>query len=728
LPASAERNSAAILSGADPLEAMGAGEMVRHAFANSAAFVDGLPVGATVSVGVASDVGVTGDLNALFRQADAALYVAKRAVRNRVEHLGPSDASPLVEVETAVRSARRDSADPFVAFKPQAARVKNPRPPQLGRLRPGMTLTSPIFVAGLASPTSLIVTVRYRLCRPGLVAWGAREPRTIRPLGPITLATRFWSGLAGRASALDSAPVSGVVMPGAPSSQHRPSEIELKLEFDPGDGARIASHPLLRRRKAKEQELVSAYFDTPECTLHKAGVYLRIREIDGRFVQTIKAARSKTELLERLEWEQPVSGRTPELDHAKGTVLEKLLTPKVRASLQLMFETRVRRNTYRIKKNGSEIEAAIDRGEVATRAHTRPISELELELKEGERSELFRLARSFAEAVSLRLEVKTKAERGYELIKDGGLKVEKAAEIAITPDMSAGEAFRAVALNCLRQIVVNEPAMRAGQAEALHQMRIGLRRMRAAIAVFDDVVAGEDLEKIKAELKWITGKLGPARDLDVFADEVLAPLRKSRPADKGIEAAERDVEKRRKATYADAAGAACSDRFRTMLLDLAEWIEMGAWTTDDGKEELRTLSVAEHARKKLRKLRKDIKRKGADLRTLDVAKRHRLRIRAKRLRYATEFFARTFPGAESDKRRSDSLAALKDLQDGLGGLNDLATRHTLIADGLTDEGRDAVRRSSDADLDACGDKAEKLLVDAEKAFARIAAVKPFWKA
>jgi diguanylate cyclase (GGDEF)-like protein len=75
---------AAILPGADPLEAACAGEAVRHPFANSATFVDGLPVGATVSVGAASDVGVAGDLNALFRRADAALYVAKRAGRNRV--------------------------------------------------------------------------------------------------------------------------------------------------------------------------------------------------------------------------------------------------------------------------------------------------------------------------------------------------------------------------------------------------------------------------------------------------------------------------------------------------------------------------------------------------------------------------------------------------------------------------------------------------------------------
>ena len=81
-----------------------------------------MPVGATVSVGAASDVGIKGDLNALFRRADAALYVAKRAGRNRVELLGPDDEADdgevaLVNFETAVRASRRRST-PAVAVDP----------------------------------------------------------------------------------------------------------------------------------------------------------------------------------------------------------------------------------------------------------------------------------------------------------------------------------------------------------------------------------------------------------------------------------------------------------------------------------------------------------------------------------------------------------------------------------------------------------------------------------
>ena len=273
-------------------------------------------------------------------------------------------------------------------------------------------------------------------------------------------------------------------------------EVELKLGFDPADTGRIASHRALDPGLAppEEQELVTTYFDTQDCALHRAGVYLRIRENGGRYVQTVKTAKNKADLLQRLEWEREIPSRTIDLDGVAGSALEPLLTPELSAALQPVFKTRITRRLCRIEQDGSEIEVAIDRGEIATRSQTRPISELELELKRGERTALFQLARRLAETIPLRLEVKTKADRGYELLQDGGHQAEKAAEIDIAPDMPAGEAFRAIAFNCLRQIMANEPSMSAGQPEALHQMRIGLRRSRAAIAVFGEIVDDDDLE------------------------------------------------------------------------------------------------------------------------------------------------------------------------------------------------------------------------------------------
>ncbi len=162
----------------------------------------------------------------------------------------------------------------------------------------------------------------------------------------------------------------------------------------------------------------------------------------------------------------------------------------------------MRRTLHRIVRADCEIEVAIDEGEVVAGARATPISEVELELKRGATAELFRLARALAETVPLRLAVKTKAERGFELLADADFAVEKAGDLDIKPEVTIADAFRAIARNCLRQIIVNEPAMCAGRAEALHQMRVGLRRLRAAISIFADVLgeSGEEQDQGRAQM------------------------------------------------------------------------------------------------------------------------------------------------------------------------------------------------------------------------------------
>ena len=99
----------------------------------------------------------------------------------------------------------------------------------------------------------------------------------------------------------------------ARDSARQPKEIELKLEFDPADAARLASHPALQVGPSpnEEHQLISTYFDTPDGALHKAGVYLRVRENGGTIVQTIKTAKNETELIERLEWNARLRAAIP---------------------------------------------------------------------------------------------------------------------------------------------------------------------------------------------------------------------------------------------------------------------------------------------------------------------------------------------------------------------------------------------------------------------------------
>ncbi|HEU0017948.1 MAG TPA: CYTH domain-containing protein, partial [Methyloceanibacter sp.] len=255
-----------------------------------------------------------------------------------------------------------------------------------------------------------------------------------------------------------------------------PREFEIKLEFDPADLAAIESHPLLAGIRLNRQSLISVYYDTDTAALLKAGLALRVRKTDSGFVQTIKGE-GPAELFDRPEWEQPIAGPQPDLSAIAGTPVEPLLKGGAGERLRPLFQTRIERSIYHVESNGSEIEVAIDRGEIEAAKGRSPVHEVELELKEGDPAELFSVARRLAASVPLRLAVKTKAERGYELAMGAAPEAEKATRLDLDGDLTCRQAFRAIGQNCLRQIIVNEPGLCAGNANSLHQMRIGLRRI-----------------------------------------------------------------------------------------------------------------------------------------------------------------------------------------------------------------------------------------------------------
>jgi CHAD domain-containing protein len=313
------------------------------------------------------------------------------------------------------------------------------------------------------------------------------------------------------------------------------------------------------------------------------------------------------------------------------------------------------------------------------------------------------------------------ASSGYELVGDGQQTFEKARQLQLDPSMPSGDAFRAIVQNCLRQIIANEPGVCAGDAEALHQMRIGLRRLRAAIASFAKVAADSEQGKIKAELKWATNELGPARDLDVFATDVLKHLSETGAGEKEFAETSRDFTLRREEVYAAATAFLRSGRFRRSLLDVAEWVESGPWTIDAGTRANAERPIEEHAAEVLAKFRKRIRKTGRDLGELNTRARHKLRIRAKNLRYTIEFFVGVFPGHKNAKKRESALTSLKTLQDTLGSLNDIASRKALVSKG------DSLNVHAAAMVDAGEARVDKLLERARAAHADFSEVKAFWK-
>jgi triphosphatase len=513
-----------------------------------------------------------------------------------------------------------------------------------------------------------------------------------------------------------------------------PKEIEIKLQLPSVDAVGLAGLPLLRQAGGSKQseKQLSVYFDTKRLKLKRHGLTLRVRHAGDRYIQTVKSEDGS--LFERGKWETEIENGRPDIKRADGSPLRRLGLKKLRKKLRPVFETRVQRTTYPLAQGDSDIALTIDRGEIGAGKKSMPLCEAELELKRGHRVRLFGLARKFAHATSAELAVKSKSQRGYELLAGDGAAAARGEAIELPGDMPANAAFQSIASACLRQIVANKSAILAGDPQGIHQMRIGLRRLRAATSLFSDIVADAKTAPIKAELKWLTSELGSAREFDVFLSKVVAPLQKHHARLAGMRSLSRDLAERRDAAISRATEAVASKRFRDLTLDVAAWLETGGWREPRGKQlrERGETPIEVVARAQLSRRWKKIRKRGRRLAELDPRARHKLRIQAKKLRYATEFYKSVFTGKKKEKRRDAFLAALKDMQDCFGELNDIVVHERLtagIAQTPADRSPRPARRAFAAGLLRGHEEARfrPVLAAAEHAFRAFEKLKPYWR-
>lgn len=461
-------------------------------------------------------------------------------------------------------------------------------------------------------------------------------------------------------------------------------EVELKLEVPRAAVREAAQLAWLRERAGgdgKREKLVSVYFDTPKLKLRDHGLALRVRHVGTKRLQTIKAiAKGGRGALGRDEWEEEIAGTAPDLALAKGTALGPLVTKKLRRRLRPVFATVVERVTFPVDDSGSAVEIAIDRGYIKAGRRREAISEIELELKGGDVAALARSADRLAHAFPVSYGARPKQDRGYALVEDEAAAAVRSAPIALDPGAATAEAFRTIALACLDQALGNARAVRAGTAEGIHQMRVGLRRLRAALSLFKPLIDGTESETVKTELKWLTGQLNAARDLDVLVAEGVRPLCRDAPMpETGVLA--RDLEHRRQEGFDRAKAAVDGDRYRKLGLAAALWIIGGNWmrTGDEMAAMLRERPATEYAAEVLGRRLKKILKRARRVAELDPQRRHKLRIAVKKLRYAAEFFAGLF--ADGKRGRTRFGKRLKKLQGALGRLNDIEV-HRRIADSI----------------------------------------------
>lgn len=476
-------------------------------------------------------------------------------------------------------------------------------------------------------------------------------------------------------------------------------ETELKLAVRPDDMARLRSAPAIASRakgKASSKTLESTYFDTADRRLASRLVTLRVRKAGNRYLQTVKGA-AGPDGLGRAEWECPVAGPEPDLSLITAPDALDLLGPISAAELRPLFTSHIQRTIRNVTvgegESASSIEVAFDSGDIRTpEGASVAVSEVELELKQGSPAALYDLALELAGTAPLRLDTRTKAHRGYALAEGRGDETVKAGKLELTPDITVEGALARIVRACVAHLAANEAVSVEGKdPEGIHQMRVALRRLRSALALFRPFVPADQYGWAVGEVKWLAGNLGPARDWDVFITELLEPVRDAfhradghgKPVQDDLDALAAAAGAKRDRAYDSGRAAILSERYTTFLLRLGSWVEGRGWRAQPVSEHSARLfepveDLADHL---LSRRHKKSRRAGQGFAELSVTDRHKLRITLKKLRYAAEFFRSLY----DDKPARRYIQQLSAFQDALGHLNDVATATRLLHE-LHDDG------------------------------------------
>jgi triphosphatase len=432
-------------------------------------------------------------------------------------------------------------------------------------------------------------------------------------------------------------------------------------------------------RVSAEEKLISTYYDTPDAALKQRGLTLRVRDQGGHFLQTVKEGDLVSgDLLSRGEWEDAVTESRPD---PEATQSGSRLPEGAAADLRPFFVTEVTRTIFAVEPvPGTTIEAAVDEGEIRTFAKDRvePISEVELELEGGDASALYDLAAKLLDVAPLRIETRSKSERGYHLAEcaDAAPPAVHAEPVILDPDMTVEAALQKIGRSCLAQLLRNEPAVLSAQPEGVHQMRVAVRRLRSAISALKKFLPQEKVRWVTEELRWLGGMPGPARNLDVFAAELVPAARTGLPDEPGWVDLAAALDRLRVAAYDHIGEAILSQRYTVSMLRLLRWFEASGWRRHSASDEpdAVTSPISEIAPGVLDRRRRKVRQCGKGFGSLAPRERHKLRIAVKKLRYTVELFGGLFDNDELER----FVTRLKRLQSDLGYANDVRVAHEFV--------------------------------------------------
>lgn len=514
-------------------------------------------------------------------------------------------------------------------------------------------------------------------------------------------------------------------------ARDRPLEVELKFIFPAGARPMLDRHPAFEASRAtppQTRQLVTTYFDTSDLALNQHGFTLRVRKSGDQYIQTLKAADTAEGLaFARGEWEWPVPTETPEAARLAGTPAGLVLRPGTNEvgltdtkMLVPLFTTDISRTTRTLHlSGGTTVEVAIDEGNVQCSAAKEPVHELELELKDGPIGPLYHLALELHADLPLRIGVESKSARGYRLATGQPPDPVKARARPLDRHLGAADGCRQILGAALQDLLSNRQAATAGAAEGVHQMRIAVRRLRAAILLFEPHLEPHAFARFTDALRQLGRILGEARDWDVFCLETL-PTALADPAGESWRALlEPEAGRTRAEAHECVADELARPAFSRLGLGLTAWIEDAAADPRSKAMQGKLAAIMPGA---LDRLAHKVAKRGRHIGRRSGPELHALRKSLKKLRYGVLSVRDLFP----NHKVKPYLRHCKLLQKRLGQINDAAMAVRLV-DQLSRHDRVDLVPALAAVAQWSTDRHQAALRKLPDAWAAFRGATPFWR-
>jgi CHAD domain-containing protein len=441
-------------------------------------------------------------------------------------------------------------------------------------------------------------------------------------------------------------------------------EVKLAVEGSFAPDFPIGSSDVAGVEELPALDLRATYHDTSDLRLAREGVTLRCRtgeEEGARWTVKLPAGQGVADGRDELHF----GGNGKHVPQAARDLLRALIRME---ELRPVARLRTRRRRWLLRgAGGDELAELVDdrvsvleRGRVVER-----FREIEIESRGIDRAVLERIASLLTK------DGVTPGEQTPKLVRALGARAEEPPEVARPrrpkANGPAGAAVQAAVAAGVRRMILNDPRTRLGEAEPLHQMRVGTRRLRSDLRTFLPLLDRAWADSLRDELKWVGSSLGAVRDLDVLLKRLRAEGDDLTPH---LEPLLRDLERRREAAREVLLADLNSARYVELLERLVEAARHPALSEQAQEPSQRALPPL--GRRAWRKLRDPARALTADSAAEDY---HRVRVLAKRARYAAEAVAPAFPRRR--RRRAERFARrAADVQDVLGELQDsvVATR------------------------------------------------------